>query len=409
MTALDLANTILVLISAVPLLLTAIFTTETVAAALRGSGKDGRGTAGTAIRGSWDRDPPSVVVLVPAHNEAAIIAATVAHLARSLPPRSRLLVVADNCSDETAALARAAGATVVERTDPDQRGKGFALEFGFRSLENCPPDVVIVMDADCRAEPGALECIARVAVAANRPVQAVYEMRLPESAEPLNERLRIAAFAWRVKNYIRPLGLAQIGLPCNLTGAGMALPFALALKAHVGTDEIVEDLVLGLEFARDGSPPLFAPQALIHSRFPANHEGQESQRTRWETGHIQTIFHRLPSLVATAIAQRNVALLSMCADTAVPPLVSLALALLACTLVMSIAWLLLGVVAPLLMSAFTLGLLAVGVLCAWHLAGRDLVSLGDLRHIVGYVLGKPALYFGILLGRKLEWVRTRRD
>ena len=83
--------------------------------------------------------PPRVAVLIPAHDEAAQIAATVRALAAQLPAGGRLVVIADNCSDETAAVAAGAGATVVQRRDPDHIGKGFAISFGLRSLDADPP------------------------------------------------------------------------------------------------------------------------------------------------------------------------------------------------------------------------------------------------------------------------------
>src|SRR5689334_19367486 len=89
-------------------------------------------------------DRPACVVLIPAHNEEAGIAATIANVREQLDLRDRILVVADNCTDGTAKAAADAGAEVTERSDPDRRGKGFALDHGLRSLENFPPGVVVV-------------------------------------------------------------------------------------------------------------------------------------------------------------------------------------------------------------------------------------------------------------------------
>ena len=91
-----------------------------------------------------------LAVLVPAHDEGAVLLQTIADIQMQLRPGDRLLVVADNCADDTAGIARAAGAEVVERHDPDKRGKGYALDFGIRHLALDPPEVVIIIDADCR-------------------------------------------------------------------------------------------------------------------------------------------------------------------------------------------------------------------------------------------------------------------
>jgi hypothetical protein len=79
---------------------------------------------------------PSVAVLIPAHDEREHIAAAVQGAREQLVVGDRLIVIADNCSDETAALAEAAGAEVVERHDSNRRGKGFALDAGLRFLDH---------------------------------------------------------------------------------------------------------------------------------------------------------------------------------------------------------------------------------------------------------------------------------
>src|SRR3954453_18831306 len=117
---------------------------------------------------------PSCAVLVPAHNEEAGITATVPNVRDQLSPGDRVLVVADNCTDATASAALEAGAEVCERTDPDRRGKGFALDHGLRQLEKIPPGVVVVVDADCLLGTGALDAVVRQAAATGRPPQGVY-------------------------------------------------------------------------------------------------------------------------------------------------------------------------------------------------------------------------------------------
>ena len=233
---------------------------------------------------------PRFAVLVPAHNEAAGIAAALASIRPQVSNADRLIVIADNCTDDTQKIAVAAGAEVIERQDPLRRGKGYALDFGIRHLSADPPDVVIVIDADCVLGPGCLDAIAAQAAASGRPVQAQYRFDLPVLLEGQRPpAMLMATFAARLKNLARPLGLQRLGLPCQLMGTGMALPWQLISDAHLATSEIVEDLVLGLDLAQRGHPPLFCPKATVNSAFPATKEGQDSQRTRWETGHLTTI------------------------------------------------------------------------------------------------------------------------
>jgi glycosyltransferase involved in cell wall biosynthesis len=74
-----------------------------------------------------------------------MIAGSLRSILPQLAEADRLLVVADNCSDDTAAIATAEGAETIERSDLAHRGKGYALDFGIRHLELDAPDVVIVI------------------------------------------------------------------------------------------------------------------------------------------------------------------------------------------------------------------------------------------------------------------------
>ena len=102
-----------------------------------------------------------LAILVPAHNESAVIADTLASLLPQLAEGDRLLVVADNCTDDTAGIAMAAGSEVIKRTDSERRGKGYALDYGVRHLAQKPPEVLIIVDADCRVTAQTIEWLAR--------------------------------------------------------------------------------------------------------------------------------------------------------------------------------------------------------------------------------------------------------
>jgi len=183
---------------------------------------------------------PRVAILIPAHNEASIIAGTLSSIAPQLSQTDRLLVVADNCSDDTAAVASSLGAQVAIRTDATLRGKGYALDFGMQQLQSDPPEVVIIMDADCAAAAGCIDRLARVCGRTARPVQALYLMHAPEGA---GLKTQIAEFAWLVKNQVRPLGLLALGMPCQLMGTGMAFPWTCLRSVRLASGHIVEDLV----------------------------------------------------------------------------------------------------------------------------------------------------------------------
>lgn len=349
---------------------------------------------------------PSVAVLMPAHDESAGIAASIAAVLPQLAAGDRLLVVADNCSDDTAAVALAAGAEVLQRHDPLRRGKGYALDFGVRRLALQPPAIVIFVDADCEVHPGAIDRLAQAAVQSGGPVQALYLMRSPPGA---GLKTRMAEFAWRVKNEVRPLGFALVGLPCQLTGTGMAFPWPLIAAAPLASGHLVEDMQLGLDLAAAGAPPMLCHEALVTSYFPGDARASTAQRTRWEHGHLGVIASQAPRLLARAIGRRQPALLAMTLDLCVPPLASLVLLLAGLFVLAMLLAVAGGGTMALAMSLTGLLLLALSIMAAWSRFGRDTVSLGELLTAPVYVLRKIPIYLKLLGGRQVEWIRTKRD
>jgi cellulose synthase/poly-beta-1,6-N-acetylglucosamine synthase-like glycosyltransferase len=347
-----------------------------------------------------------LAVLMPAHDEAAGIGATIASVVPQLGPHDRLLVVADNCSDDTATLARAAGAEVIERRDPERRGKGYALDFGMRWLERDAPDLVVMIDADCLLAPHALERLASRCAATARPVQALYLMQAPPGA---STGQRIAAFAWLVKNKLRPLGATALGWPCQLMGTGMAFPWARIRAAQLASAHLVEDMQLGLDLAEAGAAPLFCPDALVTSTFPLDRDGSRSQRTRWEHGHLSVIAQVAPRLLGRALLRRDRLLAAMVLDLIVPPLAALVLLTGTLVLLEAVWWGLGGSAWPLAVSTVGFGLLALAVALAWRREGRAIVALRELLGLPLYVAAKIPLYLRLLTRRQVEWVRTKRD
>ena len=349
---------------------------------------------------------PRVAVLVPAHDEAAIIRATLASITPQLLAGDRLLVVADNCSDDTARQAREGGAEVVERFDTLRRGKGYALDFGVRHLADQPPEVVIVVDADCQVGEGAIDCLARRYHQAQRPVQALYLMRAPAGS---GLKVQVAEFAWRVKNLVRPRGWARLGLPCQLMGAGMAFGWHDLALINLANGHLVEDVKLGLDLCQQGKPPVFCPEALVTSQFPASQQGMNSQRTRWEHGHLGLMLADAPKRALAAISQRNGSLLAMTLDLLVPPLALLVLALLGLNLVTWLAYWLSGHATPAWIALAALVMLGLAVVLAWARFCRELIPFSVLLYAPFYAARKIPLYLGFLIKRQVEWVRSKRD
>jgi cellulose synthase/poly-beta-1,6-N-acetylglucosamine synthase-like glycosyltransferase len=349
---------------------------------------------------------PRIAVVMPAHNESAGIEPGIRSVLAQLQAGDRLLVVADNCTDDTAAVAASAGAEVVQRQDLLRRGKGYALDFGVRHLQMDPPQVVVIIDADCVLGVDALALLSVTCLQSGRPVQSLDLMRtLPGAAL----KARLAELAWVVKNHVRPFGYSRLGLPCQLMGTGMAFPWPLIEKAPLATGHIAEDLQLGLVMAGAGTPPLFCPGALVTSCFPSDSAAVAAQRTRWEHGHFGLIASLGPRLLLQALGRRNLQLLAMVLDLCVPPLASLAL-LLASGLAAGFLLLALGGTAvPLLLALLAITAFSFSILRAWQGFGRHIVSMLELLSVPSYVLAKLPIYARLLYSRQAEWVRTKRD
>ena len=349
---------------------------------------------------------PRVAVLVPAHNESTLIVATLEGLRAQLQAGDRMLVVADNCSDDTAALARAAGAEVIERSNSQQRGKGYALDFGVRHLAADAPEVLIIVDADCQVGEGAIERLAVCCNQSGRPTQALYLMHAPQGS---GLKVRIAEFAWSVKNLLRPTGWVRLGWPCQLMGSGMAFVWRDLALIDLASGHIVEDLKMGLDFCRNGKPPLFCPEAKVSSYFPRSEEGLSSQRTRWEHGHLGVILSDAPKLLVESLGRRNWKLLGMTLDLLVPPLALLTLVVVAAFI---LAWLLFGLsglLAPAMITTVGVATLGASILLAWARCGREIISFAALLYAPFYAAKKIPLYLGFLLKRQVDWIRSKRD
>ena len=349
---------------------------------------------------------PRAVVLIPANDEATMLGRTLGELARELGPKDRILVVADNCTDDTAEIAREAGADVLERRSPTHRGKGFALDAGIAYLAADPPDVVVVLDADCRVDPGSVRRLTRCAIAHRGPVQAEDLLTVPDRATPL---ALVSALAFMVRNHVRPMGLRRLGLPCHLMGTGMAFPWDVILAAPEAGSHLAEDMQMGIELTSLGFPPLFCQGARITSASPKRASATRGQRRRWEYGHLSTLIHRAPKLIGRGIVERKPNLLAMGLDLAVPPLALLVTLLLAGMTASLPLWLTGHSALPMALFSDALGIVLLAVFGSWFKFGRTTFPARYLFMIPLYVAWKIPLYLSFPLRRHYTWERAERS
>jgi hypothetical protein len=262
------------------------------------------------------------------------------------------------------------------------------------------------VDADCRLDPGGLGILARLAHAHARPVQAEYLIATPEKSTPVSA---VSGLAVLVRNRVRPRGLRRLGLPCHLTGSGMAFPWAVLREAPGTGSNLVEDLVMGIEMALMGHPPLSCPTVQVGSELPAAAADASGQRRRWEHGQLSTLVHYGPRLLGRGIRDLRPDLLGLGLDLIVPPVALLAV-LLGMQLLLSAMLLVAGgSPLPLVVAAVTAGGLLVAILAAWAGFGREVVPFRQLVALPAYVLWKLPLYLSLTGGRKQRaWERTRR-
>jgi len=347
-----------------------------------------------------------IAVIVPAHNESSGILPTIEDIKSQLGPGDRLIVVADNCSDDTATVAAAAGAQVISRNDTTQIGKGYALGWAINHVSSDPPDFVVFIDADCRIESDLIARLTAVCADRHRPVQACFLMKQGESS-PIDHSF--AEFAFLLRNWVRPLGLRNLNGPVQLMGTGMAFPWDAIRSAPLASGHLVEDLKLGLDLAADGKAAVFYPFVRVTSDFPVTAKGTDSQRQRWVQGHIGMILKTVPRLLLLAIARRNADLLALTLDLLVPPLSLLGFLTVGVFVLTSLAKLfgLASVAASI--AAANLLMFTLAVLLAWLKFGRNVLPARRFLSIGPLVVKKLRLYGQMLLGRTAgQWVRTDR-
>ncbi len=385
-------SAILAVIVSIPVL---IFAVECIVGSLPSKPRPSRGIT---IR-------PPVAVLMAAHNESLEIAEALKSIKAQMREGDRLIVVADNCTDDTADIARAIGAEVVERFDNERRAKGYAVDFGVSYLRQSPLPVMAIIDADCKLGEGALDRLVADTFAKQRPIQGRYVLFAPPGS---GIHLAVAQFSFHLKNHVRLRGLTRLGLPCLLTGSGMAFPWALLEKVDLATGHLSEDTKLGLDLAKVGHSPTFCEDALIASLFPYTASGELSQRRRWEGGHLRMLRKSLRELLRPS-TWMNGGYLTLVLDIAVPPL-TLLFTIVTGLLIFGAALAMAGLgYFALFVAIADIVLLLTALVATWYAHGRDVLPARNLFAIPRYAAAKFMMYPRMLwAGHPRFWIRTDR-
>lgn len=352
--------------------------------------------------------------LVPAHNEEAGIASTVQSLLEVDWPRDRfdVVVVADNCSDGTAAAARAAGAQVLERQNKDLRGKGYALELGFNDiLQNSKADAVVVVDADTVVSKNLLISYASRIEEGALALQAEYGVRNIDASW----RTQLMALALAMFHTLRSNARERLKLSAGLRGNGMCFTRGCLERFPHKAYGLVEDVEHGLALGRGGVRVTAVVDAHVLGEMVSGGKASESQRRRWEDGRKKLKKDILPGVIKDALSTRSALLLDLALDLLIPPLSSVAV-LVVVALGVAVARVVYVSVAAgsVVVDALSLCALIPSVLLGLYVVrGMQLSGLG-WKSVV--VLAKAPAYVAwkILLKlkgtpKKDEWVRTARE
>lgn len=353
-------------------------------------------------------DPPAppFAAVIPAHNEAASLGPVLANVRAGLREGDRMIVVADNCTDATADIARAAGADVFERNDPARRGKGYALQFALDRLRTAPPALVVFTDADCFFAPGALQRVAAAAHASGRPAQALYLMKAPAGAGP---RLQASEFAWAFMNNARMRGLQRLFGVTRFTGAGFAAPWTALAGLDLASGEIVEDLALTMTLVRNGSPPMLVSGALVTSEFPSGEAALTRQAARWSIGSMRYAARAALSAFIEGIAKGRPAQAGAAADLMIPPLTVFAGALTGLALAGFLAGLAAGAWSIFGVAALALFIAVCAVAAGWARFGREALPPRALGGLLGLIASKVAVFGARGRRSAKSWTPTRGD
>lgn len=353
------------------------------------------------------RRPPAhrFLFLIPAHNEERLLPATLTNLQQLDYPRNRYAVhvVADNCTDKTAALARQGGAIVHERFNKELVGKGYALQWLIQRLwdQGEPYDAIVILDADSIVSKQFLTVMDARLAQGERAVQAYYAVRDPE----LSWSVSLRSVALAALHYLRPQGRMVLGGSAGLKGNGMVFVEEIT-RRFPWSASLTEDIEYHMALILAGERVTFAPDAVVWAEMPGTLAAAQTQNSRWERGRLDMVRRYVPHLLQHALAQRSFVLFDAAIEQLIPPFSIVAILSVLCLLI----GLLLQSSILTLMSAFLIvGQLAY-VLGGLLLSGAPRGVYRALLFAPLFVAWKMWLYLRVLAGLdRSGWVRTARN
>ena len=248
-------------------------------------------------------------IIVAAHNEENVIGQLVEnlHLLNYPDKLYEIFVVADNCLDNTAAIARQGGAKVYERTNQLEKGKGFAMEWMFNHLFRMEQkfDAVVVFDADNLVHPDFLMEMNSRLCKGERLIQGYLDSKNPNDTWVSG----VFSISFWVVNHIWHLAKYNIGLSSVLGGTGMCISMDILRKYGWGATCLTEDMEFTMKALLEGIPTTWAHDAIVYDEKPLTFMQSWNQRKRWSQGHFDVAGRYIGKLFKEGIKQRNIVML----------------------------------------------------------------------------------------------------
>ena len=227
------------------------------------------------------------MAIIPAHNEEAVVTDLIESLKKQDYPKELLdiYVIADNCTDNTALVARNAGAIVYERFDPEKKTKGYALNWflGQKIEEDAPYDAFCIFDADNIVDKNFIKEMNKKLCQGEEVVQGYRDIKNPTD-NWITAGYTI--FYWTMNRFYH-LARYNIGLSPLINGTGFMVKFDVIKPDGWKTKTLTEDIEFSLTRIIKGKKLGWATDAIVYDEQPLGFKQSWKQRTRWTVGHIQ--------------------------------------------------------------------------------------------------------------------------
>ena len=269
--------------------------------------------------GMWRRKENKILtpkknfaVIIAAHNESAVIGQLLQNLQSLDYPKTLydVFVIADNCDDNTAEIARGYGSIVCERTHPTKKSKGFAMEWMFERLFKMEKkyDAVVVFDADNLVHPRFLMEMNNRLSKGDRIIQGYLDAKNPYDTWVAGT----FAIAFWVIDHISHLAKTNIGLSAVLGGTGMCITTDVLERYGWRATCLTEDMEFTMKSLAEGIKTTWAHDAIVYDEKPLTFMQSWRQRKRWAQGQFDVAHRYIPKMLREGIKRRDIRILDGC-------------------------------------------------------------------------------------------------